>query len=160
MNKNVIVDCLLFTTGFISFCSNSGMCSGSDYYGSDYYSIFKISYDTSTPASRAMDKCVNLLKNGGEAQEVIDSFKTAFGDVGDDPGYYSALRKLLALLPTSDALLSEYQKSSVDSTEISTKDLWEYDGLIFEGYEYLRELPNKCDPTKFVDLLKKAFLQS
>lgn len=151
MKKNVIVDCLLFVTGVVNFFPNSGICSGSDYYGSDYYPIFKVSYDTSTPASRAMDKCVKLLENGGNAQEVIDLFKTAFEDVGDDPGYYSELRRVLVLLP-------EYKKSSVDSTEVSTKDLWEYDGLIFEGYEYLRELPSKCDPDKFVDLLKKAFL--
>lgn len=139
MKKNAIVNCLLFTTGFISFCSNSGMCSGSD-----YYSIFKISYDTSTPASRAMDKCVKLLKNDCKTKEIITLFASAFENTGDDPDCYTELCKLAKLCGSSDEQICD--------------EFWAFYGLTETGHKYFRKLSDNIPHSTLIYNLKKAFL--
>lgn len=118
---------------------NPGMCSTLNFDSSLF-----VTYDTSTPASRAMDKCVSQLKNGGKTREIVTLFTSAFENTGDDPGYSTELYRL--------ALECKARKKLVDTK------FWAFYGLTEAGHKYFRDLSKKYLPSEFIAKLKKAFL--
>lgn len=111
----------------------------------DWNSIYNNSNEM-TSAAKAMDECIDLLRTGRKTHEVIKLFNSAFEDTGDDPGYYTELRRL--------AMECKANKKVVDAK------FWSFYGLTAAGHEYFRKLSGRIPRSKFIANLKKAFLQS